>query len=130
MSLKTNLTGEQFVPGNNKDFLQSYHIDYYPPEQDYPTDKIWIYLNGKKNDKPMMIRSLCFKNPENHKKFILNNIYAHIYQLVKRASNLINGIEKIKYQKALLNSLSIEINKEVLKKFKEEIKLASIQTTR
>ena len=122
MSIKTNLTGEQFVPGNSKDFLQCYHIDYYPPEQDYPTDKIWLYLNGKNKDKPVMIRSLCFKNPENHRKFILNNIYAHIYQLVKRAEDHIpSHIEILRYQMELLNDLLINIRKEIPMKWKEEM---------
>jgi len=68
-----------------------------------------------------MIRSLCFKNPENHKKFILNNIYAHIYQLLQRAGDLIpSGIEKIKYQEALLSDLLINIRKEIPKKWMEE----------
>jgi len=124
MSLKTNLIGEQFVPGNIKNFLQIYNIYYYPPEQNFPTDKIWLYLNGKENGQPRMIRSLCFKNPENYKKFILNNIYAHIYQLVKRAEEHIpNHIEKINYQKALLNDLLIKIREEIPKRWKEKIKL-------
>lgn len=123
MSIKQNLTGEQFVQGDTKyKILQSYHIDYYHPEQGYPTDKIWLYLHGKENNKPRMIRSLCFKNPENHRKFIMNNIYAHIYQLTKRAEEHIpSHIELIKYQMALLNDLLIKIREEIPKKFKEEL---------
>lgn len=121
MSIKTNLTGEQFVPGNSKNFLQCYHIDYYQPEQNFPTDKVWIYLNGKEDGKPRMIRSLCFKNPENHRKFILNNIYAHIYQLVKRAENHIpNSVEIMKYKMALLNDLLIKIREEIPKRWKKQ----------
>ena len=67
-----------------------------------------------------MIRSLCFKNPENHKKFILNNIYAHIYQLVQRAGEYIPEVEKLRYQMALLNHLLIEIRKEIPKKWEEQ----------
>ena len=122
MSIKENLTGEEFVPGNLKDFLQSYHIDYYPPEANYPTDKVWIYFDGRENGKPRMIRSLCFKNPENHKKFILNNIYAHIYQLVRRAEDHIpNHVEIFKYQMALLNDLLIKIREELPKRWKERL---------
>ncbi len=121
MSIKINLTGKQYVPGNIKDFLQVYQILYYPPEQNYPLDKVWIYFDGEENGKPRTIRSLCFKNPENHKKFILNNIHAHIYQLIKRAGDLIpSGLEKIKYQEALLNHLLVEIRKEIPKKWKEQ----------
>jgi len=121
MSIKTNLTGEQFVPGNSQNFLQCYHIDYYPPEANHPTDKVWLYLNGKENGEQRMIKSLCFKNPQNHRKFILNNIHAHIYQLVKRAENHIpNHIGIIKYKMALLNDLLITVREEIPKKWKEE----------
>ena len=73
MSIKTKLS-ELFVPGNIKNFLQICKIYYYPPEQDFPLDKVWIYFDGEENKQPRRIRSLCFKNPENHKKFIMNNI--------------------------------------------------------
>jgi len=120
MSIKTKLS-ELCIPGNIKNFLQICKIYYYPPEQNFPTDKVWIYIDGEENGKPRNIRSLCFKNPENHKKFIMNNIYAHIYQLIKRAEDLIpSGVEKIKYQEALLNHLLIEIRKEIPKKWEEE----------
>jgi len=122
MSIKTNLTGKQYVPGNIKDFLQVYQIYYYPPEVNFPTDKIWIYFDGEEKGEPRRIKSLCFKNPENHKKFILNNIYAHIYQLVKRADNCIpNHIEIRKYQMELLNDLLMKIREEIPKKWKEDM---------
>ena len=84
MSIKIKLA-EQFVPGNIKNFLQICKIYYYPPEQGFPLDKVWIYFDGEENKQPRRIRSLCFKNPENHKQFIINNIHAHIYQLLQRA---------------------------------------------
>jgi len=123
MSIKKDLTGKQYVPGNIKDFLQVYRILYYYPEANFPTDKIWIYLDGEENGQPRMIRSLCFKNPENHQKFIMNNIYAHIFQLIQRAGDHIPEVQKSRYQMALLNNLLVKIRGEISKKFKEEIKL-------
>jgi len=122
MSIKIKLA-EQYVPGNIKNFLQICKIYYYPPEQDYPLDKVWIYLDGEENKEPRRIRSLCFKNPENHKKFILNNIYAHIYQLLQRAeyqNALSINIPKRKYQIALLDDLLTKTRKEMLTRFEEE----------
>ncbi len=122
MSIKIKLA-EQFVPGNIKNFLQICKIYYYPPEQNFPTDKIWIYFDGEENKQPRRIRSLCFKNPENHKKFILNNIHAHIYQLIKRAeynNALSTHIPKREYQEALLNDFLIKARIEIKKKFEEE----------
>ena len=115
MSIKQNRTGEQFVPGNLDTFLQSYHIDYYPPEVNYPTDKIWLYLQGKENGKPRMIRSLCFKNPQNHTNFIINNIYAHIFQVEQRSSDSIPSTIPIeKYRMILLDGLLSEIRKKII----------------
>ena len=125
MSIKTNLS-ELFVPGNIKNFLQICKIYYYPPEKDYPLDKVWIYFDGEENKQPRRIRSLCFKNPENHKQFIINNIYAHIYQLIQRAeynNALSSSIPKRRYQEALLDDLLTKTRAEMQKKFKEEIKL-------
>lgn len=122
MSRKIDLTGKQYVPGNIKDFLQTYKILYYYPEVNFPTDKIWIYLDGEEKGEPRTIRSLCFKNPENHQEFILNNIYAHIYQLVQRADN--NNpihIEKLRYQKAYLDDLLIQIRTKIPKMWKKEM---------
>jgi len=127
MSIKENLTGEQFVQGNLKNFLQSYHIDYYPPEANYPTDKIWLYLHGKENNEPRMIRSLCFKNPENHRKFILNNIYAQLYLLEKRGIEFKpSEIDIHTYRKRLLDALLVDLRKKILEKYKEKIKLVSL----
>ncbi len=98
--------------GNIKNFLQICKIYYYPPEQDYPLDKVWLYFDGEENKQPRRIRSLCFKNPENHKQFIINNIYAHIYQLIKRAeynNALSTNIPKRKYQEEYLDYLLREI---------------------
>ena len=83
-SIKIDLFKEQFVKGNMRNMLQSYHIFYYPPEQNFPTDKIWIYLHGTEKGQPRTIRSLCFENTENHRKFISNNIFANLYILEKR----------------------------------------------
>ena len=124
MSRTIDLTGKQYVPGNIKDFLQTYRILYYYPEVDFPTDKIWIYLDGVKEGKPQRIRSLCFKNPENHKKFIMNNIHAHIYQLLQRAEyqNVLSiSIPKIKYQEALLSDLLIKIRTKIPLMWKEQM---------
>ena len=131
MSIKTKLS-ELFIPGNIKNFLQICKIYYYPPEQDYPLDKVWLYFDGEENKQPRRIRSLCFKNPENHKQFIINNIYAHIYQLIKRAeynNALSTNIPKRQYQEALLNDLLTKIRIEIQKKFKEEIKLTGLPTS-
>ncbi len=122
MSIKTKLS-ELLVPGNIKNFLQICKIYYYPPEQDFPLDKVWLYFDGEENKQPRRIRSLCFKNPENHKQFILNNIHAHIYQLLKRAeynNALSTNIPKRRYQEALLDDLLIKIRVEIKKKFEEE----------
>lgn len=122
MSIKRKLS-ELFVPGNIKNFLQICKIYYYPPEQDFPLDKVWLYFDGEENKQPRRIRSLCFKNPENHKQFIINNIYAHIYQLIKRAeyNNALSiHIPTMQYQEALLTDLLIKIRAEMQKKFKEE----------
>ncbi|KKL06130.1 hypothetical protein LCGC14_2599120, partial [marine sediment metagenome] len=105
-------------------FLQICKIYYYPPEQDFPLDKVWLYFDGEENKQPRTIRSLCFKNPENHKQFIINNIYAHIYQLIKRAeynNALSNHIPTRQYQEALLIDLLTKIRVEIKKKFQEEM---------
>jgi len=123
MSLKENLTGEQFVKRNLKEALQVYKIFYYPPEANYPTDKIWLYFNRKEKEKYFGIKSLCFSSPENHKNFILNNIYAHIYQLTKRAEEHIPDIEIFRYKMALLNRLLMEIRKKIPERWQEKIKV-------
>ena len=119
MSIKIKLA-EQYVPGNIKNFLQICKIYYYPPEQDFPLDKVWIYFDGEENKQPRRIRSLCFKNPENHKQFILNNIYAHIYQLLKRAADVIPEVQKSRYQNALLDDFLMKARKEIKNKFKDQ----------
>ncbi len=124
MSIRTDLIGEQFVKGNMNQGLQVYKIYYYPPEQNFPTSKIWLYFNRKQGDKLLGTKSLCFESPENHKKFILNNIYANIHHLVKRAEDHIpNGVEVFRYQMALLNDLLIKIRKEIPEMWKEKIKV-------
>ena len=120
MSIKKDLVGEQFVKGNMR-ILQSYNIFYYPPEHNFPTDKIWIYLHGTENKKPRTIRSLCFENPENHRKFILNNIYANLYILEKRLISYSDIQMSEEYRKRLLDGLLSEIRKDILNRWKKEM---------
>ena len=121
MSIKTDLFGEQFVKGNMRNILQSYNIFYYPPEQNFPTDKIWIYLHGKQNNHPRTIRSLCFENTENHRKFISNNIFANLYILEKRLINYSDIQTTPEYRKRLLEALLSEIKKETIDKWKHQL---------
>lgn len=89
MPIKDDLIGDQFVNGNSKTFLQQYNLLYYHPEINYPTPKVWLYLQGKqfneqKNQyEQRHIKSLCFNNIENHRNFIVNNILYHIHWLIQ-----------------------------------------------
>jgi len=93
MSIKTDLIGKQYVKGN-LNVPQMYRMYYYPPEEHFPTDKVWLYFNRdekvfnkKKNQWEYMgIKSLCFDNIETHRKFILNNIIYHLYWLEKKGA--------------------------------------------
>jgi len=124
MSIKENLTGEQFVLGNLKEALQIYKIYYYPPEQNYPTDKIWLYFNRKEKEKYFGIKSLCFKNTENYKKFIFNNIYSYIYWLEKKGIEYKPKEMNIStFRMALLNDLLVKIRNEIPKRWKESLKI-------
>ena len=124
MSIKEDLIGDQFVPGNIKTFLQQYNIFYYPPEEHFPSSKVWIYLNGKQfNEKtnqnePRTIRSLCFGNMENHRNFIFNNLFYHFYWLEKQLLSQIDigGLDIIKYRKRIIDNIIMDLRDRLLKK--------------
>lgn len=120
-SIKIDLIGEQFVKGNMRNMLQSYNIYYYPPEQGFPIDKIWLYFHGKQNNQPRTIRSLCFENTENHRKFITNNIFYNLYILEKRLINYDDIQMTPEYRKRLLESILLEIKKEIMNRWKKEM---------
>ena len=124
MSIKTDLIGEQIVMGNIKNFLQTYHIYYYPPEENFPTDKVWIYLDGKADGKPRTIRSLCFDNIETHRKFILNNILYHLYWLEKKGISFKPSFMQVsEFRKYLLDGLMTKLRVKSLESLKEKIKV-------
>jgi|26BtaG_2_1085354.scaffolds.fasta_scaffold03387_7 hypothetical protein len=72
-----------------------------------------------------MLRSLCFSNTENHRKFIVNNIYANVYILEKRLVHYSDVHMTPEYKKKLLDSLLLEIKKEILDRWKQ-VTLAKI----
>ena len=125
MSIKTDLIGTQYVGGNFKDIQQTYHLYYYPPEQNFPTDKVWIYLDGlSKDNQPRTIRSLCFDNIETHRKFILNNILYHLYWLEKKGAEHKPSFMHIsEFRKILLDSLMTKLRIKSLENLKEKIKV-------
>jgi len=99
--------------------LQSYNIYYYPPEQGFPTSKIWIYLNGKENGQPRTIKSLCFENVENHKNFILNNMFYHLYWIEKKAADFRpSGMDIHTFRKELMNRLMTDLRNKLIEKLK------------
>ena len=121
MSIKTDLIGEQFVKGNSRKLLQTYHLYYYPPEANFPTSKVWLYLDGKENNKPRTIRSLCFENIENHRKFILNNIIYNLYLTEKRSEDyLLSTIPISTYRIKFLDSLLSDLRKKIIDRWKEK----------
>jgi len=118
MSIKTDLIGEQFVQGNLKEALQVYKIYYYPPEQEHPSSKVWLYFNRKQDKSYFGIKSLCFSNIENHRNFILNNILYHLYWLEKQLENyrpsfMDSKMYRRKLLNALINDLINKINKKI-----------------
>ena len=121
-SIKKDLIGEQFVKGNIKNFLQSYHIYYYPPEQNFPIDKVWLYLHGKENGQPRMIRSLCFDSIETHRKFILNNLYYNLYLLEKISEEFRpKQMDIHTYRMKLLDAVFIDLRKRIIEKVRQTI---------
>jgi len=119
MSIKTNLIGKQYVKGNIKNFLQTYNLFYYPPEENFPTSKVRLSLFGEENGQPRMIRSLYFENIENHKNFILNNIIYNLYWLEKKSENYIPQVLEIgTFRMRLLDSLLSDIRKKVMDRWK------------
>jgi len=122
MSIKINLTGEQFVQGNLKQALQVYRIFYYPPEEGYPSSKLWLYFDRKQEDKYLGIKSLCFSNIENHRNFILNNILSELYWLEQEGMKYKPSEMDIHtYRLKLLDGILIDLRKKVLTKLKERI---------
>ena len=121
MTIKTDLIGEQFVKGNSRKLLQTYHLYYYPPEANFPTSKVWLYLDGKENNQPRTIRSLCFENIENHRKFILNNIIYNLYLTEKRSEDyLLSTIPISTYRIKFLDSLLSDLRKKIIDRWKEK----------
>jgi len=119
MSIKEDLIGEQLVKGNLKNALQMYKIYYYPPEVNYPSSKVWIYFNRKEGEKLLGIKSLCFSNVENHRNFILNNIFYHLYWLEKKSIEYKpTHMEIGMYRMNLLNALILDIKKKILEIWK------------
>ena len=121
MSIKDDLIGEQFVKGNSRNILQSYQIFYYHPEVNFPTSKVWIYLKGTENKQPRTIRSLCFENIENHKRFILNNIIYNLYLTEKRCEDyLLSTVPISVYRIKFLDSLLNDLRKKIMERWKEK----------
>jgi len=131
MSLKENLIGEQFVKGNIKNFLQTYNIYYYPPEQNFPTDKIRLSLFGKENGEPRMIRSLYFENVENYRNFILNNIFSYIHWLEKKGIEYKPIEMSIRtFRITLLDDLLMRIRKEIPEKWQKNLQKIKLTINR
>ncbi len=112
--------------------LQVYKIYYYPPEENFPTSKVWLYFNRKQGDKLLGTKSLCFENIENHRKFILNNLLYNIYILEKRSEGCIpSSIQIGTYRLRLLDAILVELRKEIIeiwKKREEKIKVIQNET--
>jgi len=120
MSLKENLTGEQIVKGNLKQALQVYRIFYYPPEENY-SPKLWLYFDRKEKEKYLGIKSLCFSNIENHRNFILNNIYCELYWLEQVGIEYKPSEMDIHtYRLKLLEGILTDLRKKILKKIQEK----------
>ena len=122
MSIKDDLIGEQFVKGNLKNFLQTYHLYYYPPEAEHPSSKVRLSLFGKENGKPRMIRSLFFENIENHRNFIVNNIFYQLYWLEQEGKKYKPEWMPIdEYRRKLMEGVLIDIRKKILNKVKANV---------
>ena len=120
MSIKEDLIGKQYVKGNIKNFLQTYNLFYYPPEEGFPTSKIRLSLFGEEDGKPRMIRSLYFENVENHRNFIFNNIFYEIYWLEKQAGDFRPSWMPIgEYRLKLMDAILTDLRKKLLAKVKE-----------
>jgi len=123
MSIKTDLIGEQIVKGNIKESLQIYKIYYYPPEMNYPEDKVWLYFNRKHNDKLLGTKSLCFASPEQHRSFILNNILYYLYWLEKKSIDYIpNSVPIEEYRRRLMDALFNDLRTKLIGILKERRK--------
>ena len=120
MSIKEDLIGKQYVKGNIKNFLQTYNLFYYPPEEGFPTSKIRLSLFGEEDGKPRMIRPLYFENVENHRNFIFNNIFYEIYWLEKQAGDFRPSWMPIgEYRLKLMDAILTDLRKKLLAKVKE-----------
>jgi hypothetical protein len=121
MSIKENLIGKQYVKGNIKNFLQTYNLYYYPPEENFPTSKVRLSIFGEEDGKPRMIRSLYFENIENHRNFIFNNIFYQIYWLEKQAGHFRPSYMPIgEYRLKLMDAILTDLRKKLLSKLKEK----------
>ena len=121
MSIKTDLIGKQYVKGNIRDSLQVYKIYYYPPEEGYPTSKVWLYFNREQKDKILGTKSLCFESVENHRNFILNNIIYNLYWLEKKSESYIPTILEIgTFRMRLLDNVLNDLRKKVIKRWEEQ----------
>ena len=113
--------GEQFVKGNIQKTLQIYKIYYYPPEEGFPTSKIWLYFNRKQGDKLLGTKSLCFENVENHRNFIVNNIFSQLYWLEQKGGEFKPGwMDQETYKIKLLEGILTDLRKKILAKVREE----------
>jgi len=131
MSIKEDLIGEQFVKGNLKNFLQTYHLYYYQPEKDFPTSKVRLSLFGKENGEPRMIRSLYFENIENHNNFIINNLLYNLYWLEKQGIDFKpDWMPVYEYRKQLLEGLLMSIRKKLIKKTGEKLQKIRLTVNR
>ena len=122
MTIRENLIGEQFVKGNSRDYLQVYNIYYYPPAEGFPTSKVWLYFNRKDKEKYLYLKSLCFENIENHRNFILNNLFYHLYWLEKQAAQFKPEWMPIgEYRLKLMDAVLSDVRKKLLAKVKERV---------
>ena len=108
MSDKIDLTGEEVVAGNIKDFQQLYQIFYYPKERSL-VDKIALYIYLGNNYKKYAKRSIYFSSIEQLKKLIINLMKAYFYFIDKR---IIPDIPVSEFRRIKLDELLRELRTE------------------